>query len=58
MKAVVVLMVAAALLPLGACRHDDEVGHTKTTTKSSVQTPEGKKTITETRTKDTTIVPK
>lgn len=61
MKAALALIIAATSLPLAACHHDhhdDAVGHSKTTTKSTVQTPEGRRTVTETKTKDTTVVPK
>jgi hypothetical protein len=59
MKTALLLMTAVACLGLGACHRDhvdhDEVGRTKTTTKSMVDTPEGKRTVTETREKNTTI---
>jgi hypothetical protein len=58
MKSVALLIAAASCLALGACAHDDEVGHSKSTTKQEVRTPEGKTTVTETRTKDTTVIPK
>jgi hypothetical protein len=53
------LTIAAAplvgLISLASCT-SDEPGHTKTTTKTTIDTPTEKKTITETHEKDTHYV--
>jgi hypothetical protein len=51
--------IASLLLPLGlfgGCA-DEPVGHTKTTTKTTVDTPTEKTTTTETHEKDTRMSP-
>jgi|GEM_PF-4823420 len=62
MKTALVILAATSCLFLGACHNDhydhDEVGRTKTTTKSTIDTPDGKKTVTETREKATVVNPK
>ncbi len=43
------------LIALGGCA-DDPVGHSKTVTKTTEETPSGKTTTTETHEKDTRII--
>lgn len=47
---------------LAACAedsiHDESVGYSKTTTTSTIDTPEQRSTVTETRTKDTKVYPR
>jgi hypothetical protein len=49
-------LVGGAVL-MGGCYSDNE-GHSKTTHKTTVNTPEGKTTTTETREKKTEVYPK
>ncbi len=46
---------ASMLIALGGCA-DDPVGHSKTVTKTTEETPSGKTTTTETHEKDTRII--
>ena len=41
---------------LGGCAADEPVGRTKTVTKTTEETPDGKRTTTETHEKDTKII--
>lgn len=52
--------LALALGGLGGCASDanEPVGHTKTTTKRTTDTPTEKTTVTETHQKDTTVYPR
>jgi hypothetical protein len=51
--------IASLPLSLAACQYDDEPsGHRKTVTKETVNTPEGKKTVTTTHEKNTEVYPK
>jgi hypothetical protein len=55
-----VLLLAAGLTPvvgMTGCA-TDEVGHSKTTTKQTTNTPSERTTVTETHEKDTTLTPR
>lgn len=47
-----------AITGLGACASSEPVGYTKTTTKTTNDTPTEKTTVTETREKNTTVTPR
>lgn len=51
---------SACLLVLGlaGCAGSEPVGHSKTTTKSTTETPTEKTTVTETHEKNTTLTPR
>lgn len=51
-------LILAPVSMLAACATDDAPGHTKTVTKETVNTPNGKQTVTTTHEKDTTITPR
>jgi hypothetical protein len=55
----IVVLSAATLVLTGisACAADEPVGHTKTTTKRTTDTPTEKTTVTETHEKDTKLYP-
>jgi hypothetical protein len=45
-------------LLLAACESDDSASHSRTTQKQTIQTPEGRKTVTTTHEKTTEVTPK
>ncbi len=56
---IAVLGAALTLLAgLSACAADEPVGHSKTTTKRTIDTPTTKTTVTETHDKDTKMYPR
>ncbi len=55
---VLALSVSGALGGLGGCAADEPVGHTKTETKKTIETPTEKTTVKEKHEKETKVIPK
>ncbi len=51
-------LLCAGLFVITGCQADEPVGHSKTTTKQTIDTPTEKTTVTETHEKDTKVYPR